>query len=81
MGRDQEAIPLLKQALLTYPNHMGARLALLMAYVELGRDQDARVEAAEVMRIHPGLIVVHGPFKDEALNKRVERDFRKAGLK
>jgi len=82
MGRYQEAIPLLKRALSTYPNDLSAHLALVVAYVELGRDQDARAEAAEVMRISPSLhIVPGGPFKDEALNKRVENDFRKAGLK
>jgi len=82
MGRYQEAIPLLERALSTYPNDLSAHLALVVAYVELGRDQDARAEAAEVMRISPSLhIVPGGPFKDEALNKRVENDFRKAGLK
>jgi hypothetical protein len=53
-----------------------------MAYVELGRDQDARAEAAEIMRISPHFAVAAGgPFKDEALNQRVRSDFHKAGLK
>jgi adenylate cyclase len=82
MGRYQEAVPFLKQALTAYPNHLSAHLAIIMAYVELGRDQDARAEAAEIMRISPHFAVAAGgPFKDEALNQRVRSDFHKAGLK
>ncbi len=81
MGRYQDAVPLLKEALAAYPNNLSAHLAMTMAYVELGRDQDARAEAAEVMRISPHFAVLSGPFKDEALNKRVQSDFHKAGLK
>ena len=83
MGRYQEAVPLLKQSLATYPNNSGSHFGLIVAYVELGRDQDARAEAAEIMRISPHLHVALNlmPFTDEAFNKRVLSDFRKAGLK
>jgi adenylate cyclase len=84
MGRYQEALPFLKRTIAAYPNHMGAHLGLIVAYGELGRDQDARAEAAEVMRISPKVVLVppeKGIFKDADFNKRVWEDFRKAGLK
>ena len=81
MGRYQEAIPLLKQTVSTYPSMLSPHIGLIVAYVELGRDQDARAEAAEIMRINPQLKMRPGPFKDEALNKRLLSDLRKAGLK
>jgi len=84
MGRYQEAVPLLKQNLAAYPNNLVAHLFLASAYVELGRDQEARAEAAEIMRISPHYSLAslpgHGD-KHEDLNKRVRSDLRKAGLK
>jgi len=84
MGRYQEAVPLLKQNLAAYPNNLVAHLFLASSYVELGRDQDARAEAAEIMRISPHYALASLPghgVKHEALNKRVRSDLRQAGLK
>ncbi len=82
MGRYQEAVPLLQQNLAAYPNNLVAHLAITVAYVELGRDQDARAEAAEIMRISPHYALASLPRgKNEALHKRFESDLRKAGLK
>ena len=53
MGRYEEAIPPLKMYLARYSNVVGARLMLIACYVELGRNEEARAEAAEVMRINP----------------------------
>ena len=85
MGRFQEAVPLLKQNLAAYPNGplaLSAHLFLASAYVNLSRDQDARAEAAEVMRISPRFTLASLPGgKDEASYKRWESELRKAGLK
>ena len=51
MGRSAEAVPLLKQHLARYPNNQGGHWALAVAYVELGRLDEARAEGAEVMRL------------------------------
>jgi adenylate cyclase len=75
MGRYQEAIPLLKRHLAVFPNQPWAHVALIEAYSELGRDQDARAEAAELKRINPQFA-----YKDAARNARYEHDLRKAGL-
>jgi hypothetical protein len=69
---------------LPYPNDLIAHLDLIVAYEELGRDQDARAEIPEVMRINPHFVLPPPEtswFKDVALNKRWEGELRKAGLK
>ena len=85
MGRWQDAVPLLKQHLAAYPNNpiaLAAHLMLASAYVYLGRDQDARAEAAEVMRLSPRFTLASLPRgKDEASHQRWESELRKAGLK
>ena len=84
MGRFQEAVPVLKRSIAAYPNLIAAHLALIVAYAELGRDQDARAEGAEVRRISPKFALLppeRGVFENAAWNKRVWSDLRKAGLK
>jgi adenylate cyclase len=82
MGHYEEAIPLLQRNIAVSPNNLVAHFFLLLSYAELGRDQEARAEAAEVMRISPGftLAMAHHS-KSDALDKTFERDMRKAGLK
>ena len=46
---------------------------------ELGRDQEARAEAAELKRINPQF-AYKDVNKDAARNARYEHDLRKAGL-
>ena len=53
VGKPEEAIAPLKQYLTRYPNILGAHLSLAVAYSELGREAEARAEAAEVLRINP----------------------------
>jgi len=80
MGRYREAIPLLKKSIAAYPNMPWPHVALIAAYTELGRGQDARAEAIEFMRISPGFAMGH-PNEDESVNRRLEDDLRKAGMK
>jgi adenylate cyclase len=80
LGRYQEAVPVLKQHLAMYPNNLVAHLAIAVSYVELGRDQEARAEAAEVRRISPRYVLPPPESswnRDVGLNKRWERDLRK----
>jgi adenylate cyclase len=79
MGHYQEAIPLLKRHLAVFPDQPWAHVALIEAYSELGRDQEARAEAAELKRINPQFAYKH-INKDAARNARYEHDLRKAGL-
>jgi hypothetical protein len=59
-----------------------AHLSLATSYIELGREADARAEAAEVLRINPRFVIdpKKGVIKDPALAARWNDDLRKAGL-
>ena len=57
MGRYQEAATVLKQHLAMYPNNLVAHLLITLAYVKLGRDQDARAEVAEINRFKGELLL------------------------
>ena len=82
MGRYEDAVPILRQALTAYPNIMPTHLNLVMAYVELGREEDARAAAAEIMRMSPQFTLAAVPVgRDAGFNKRLQDDLRKAGLK
>ena len=52
-GQPAEAIAPLKQYLTRYPNILGAHLSLAAVYSELGKEAEARAEAAEVLRLNP----------------------------
>src|SRR5262245_14291252 len=52
-GRYEDALGPLKQALTLNPNLMFSHLNLAICYAELGRQEEARAEVAEVLRIVP----------------------------
>jgi adenylate cyclase len=84
-GRPEEAIAPLKQFLTRYPNILSAHLTLAAVYSELGKETEARAEAAEVLRLNPQFSLdVHkerAPIKDPATLERHIAALRKAGLK
>ena len=84
-GRPEEAIAPLKQYLSHYPNILGAHLTLAAVYSELGREAEARAEAAEVLRINPQFSLEvykeRVPIKDPVALERHVAALRKAGLK
>jgi adenylate cyclase len=84
-GKPEKAIAPLKQFLTRYPNILGAHLTLAAAYSELGKEAEARAEAAEVLRLNPQFsLEVHRqrePIKDLAVLERHLAALRKAGLK
>jgi adenylate cyclase len=82
MGRYRDAIPVLRQSLTAFPNILVSHIFLTAAYVELGRQEEARAEAAEIIRMSPQFTVASVlPGKDLAERKLVLDDLRKAGLK
>ena len=84
IGRDQEAVPLLEKFAGIYPNELLCHVGLCVAYTELGKDREARAQAAEVMRLNPQFKCdppEKFPNKDPMLAKRFCADLRKAGLK
>jgi adenylate cyclase len=84
MGSYERAIPPLKRHLARYSNIIPGHLFLIVCDVELGRNEEARAEAAEVMRINPKFSLAAqkrlSPLK-EPLRDRNYRDMAKAGLK
>jgi adenylate cyclase len=84
-GRYEEAIAAYKRALTRNPNILPAHLCLAICYAELGRLEEARAEAAEVLRLNPKysleVLRQQSPYKDQAVLERMLAALRKAGLK
>jgi TolB-like protein/Tfp pilus assembly protein PilF len=84
-GRYEEAIAPLQRYLSHYPNILPVHLMLAAVYSELGKETEARAEAAEVLRLNPNFsLEVHRqrmPIKDPAVLERHLAALRKAGLK
>jgi adenylate cyclase len=84
-GRYEEARAPLQQYLSRYPNILPTHLMLAVVYSELGKQGEARAEAAEVLRLNPQfsleLAKERMPIKDPAVLERHIAALRKAGLK
>jgi len=85
IGRFDEAIVELKKAIAYSPDELGAHVTLASAYAEAGQLEEARLEAAEVMRIQPTFLLENYArgqyYKNQAHSDRVLEALRKAGLK
>ncbi len=72
-GRFEEAVPAYKKALLRSPDFIIAHLGLAATYIALGREKEARAEAAEVLRINPKFSLDNYaktiPQKDQSENR------------
>ncbi len=83
-GRNQEATSALKRALLHNPDFLAPHILLAIIFSESGRMEEARAEAAEILRINPGysLEVMKEtiPSKDEERLKTCLGALRKAGI-
>jgi tetratricopeptide (TPR) repeat protein len=80
----EKAILEYKKAIQQQPDNMFAHLSLAVCYVRLNRQEDAHVEAAEVLRINPKFSVDHYAknikVKDQDAKRRKIDDMRKLGL-
>jgi adenylate cyclase len=85
MGQYEEAIEAGKEARNRGPNDIFGHILLAATYIELGRAEDARLSAAEVLRIKPEItlkwLAKMLPWKNKADVDRLIDDLRKAGLK
>jgi predicted Zn-dependent protease len=81
--RYQEGLSALSRHRAAYPNDLYGHLDLAVAYIELGRNRDARAEAAEAehLNLHLKLVPPELWTKDLAWGRRANADLRKAGLK
>ena len=84
-GQNEEAIATYKKVLQIYgPDHLLAHLGLARTYAEMGHENEARAEGAEVLRIDPKFSVeryVKNVPVDPASKDRLTNALRKAGLK
>ena len=84
MGQHEAAVGLLREALARSPDLAPAHRRLAVVYAELGREEEARAEVEEILRISPdaSLDAVRRsmPFKDPEELERFIAALRKAGL-
>jgi adenylate cyclase len=85
VGRYEESVKQLKKAIELSPNDLFAHISLAVTYVKLGRDEEAKAEAAEVLRIHPKFSLDYfakvNPLKCQSVLEDNIACLRKAGLK
>jgi adenylate cyclase len=85
LGRDEEAISAYRDTLLRNPDLLLAHLGLVEVYSRVGREEEARAAAAEVLRISPAFSLEvwkqRAAQKDPDILERQLAALRKAGLK
>ena len=85
MGKYDEAVRFYKRLLQVQPDHWMGNIQLTATYSMMGRMEDARAQAAEVLRLDPKFsrerFVKSARFKDRDAVKRTDDALRKAGLK
>ena len=83
-GQYEEAIAALKRGAERNPNYPAFHLFMAASYAMLGREEEARGAADEVLRINPRFTLsayaAHVPYRREADLERELNSFRKAGL-
>ena len=80
LGRWKEAISPLKGYLTRYPNDCSSHFQLAIAYAELGQDEAARAEIAQVQRLNPEFSLKMIRVTDDT-SRRIAADVSKAGLR
>jgi TolB-like protein/class 3 adenylate cyclase/Tfp pilus assembly protein PilF len=84
-GQYEEAITWCEKAVRQQPDDIFARIMMASVYSFLGRDEEAQVEAAEVLRINPKFSLEKYAkkikYKNQDDKDRVIEALRKAGLK
>ena len=84
IGKYEEALAAGKQAQSRSPNDIFSHLLLAVTYIELGRDEEARASAAEMLKIKPNITLAWLskmiPWKNKDHLNRLIGDLRKAGL-
>jgi adenylate cyclase len=79
-GQYDEAIIWCKKAVTQEPDSLWARITMTVAYSLSGRDEEARAQAAEVLRIQPKYRNRRGTYKRKEDTERFVGALEKAGL-
>jgi tetratricopeptide (TPR) repeat protein len=85
-GKFDESIELFRRIVRKEPNQLISQLGLVFALVAAGKEEEARAEAAKVLRIDPRFSLEQyaktlGYYKDRSVPDNMIRALRKAGLK
>ncbi len=84
-GRFEEAVSAYKKTIQIAPDDISAHLGLVATYSMMGREKEARAEAAEVLRIDPKFSLDYKaktiPYKDQSVTDKYVAALRQAGLK
>ncbi len=84
-GRTEEAITTFKGVTTRTPQYLPPHIHLAAIYSELGREEEARAEVAEILTLNPNFslegVKQRWPFKDSTVLERYLAALRKAGLK
>jgi tetratricopeptide (TPR) repeat protein len=85
MGQYDRALPLLRRHSAHYPDNWWVHFESAFTYAQLGQDEAAREQAAQILRLNrkfslTGLDKWRGPYKDQALWRRYLAAWRRAGL-
>jgi len=87
LGRYEDAIEVHKKVLQRSPNYLWAHISLTAAYSASGREEEARHQAEEVLKLDPSFSLDKFAetillfIQDKAEAERYIADLRKAGLK
>ncbi|MDD1766796.1 MAG: tetratricopeptide repeat protein [Candidatus Methanomethyliaceae archaeon] len=84
-GRFNEALWAFKKALQVSPDNIMAHTALAATYSMMGRKNEARAEAEEVLRLNPKFSLDYfakiSVYKEQSVIDNIIDALRKAGLK
>ena len=85
MGQYEKAIAAFKKTVELSPRNVSAYIGLTIAYSSVGRMDEARLTAAQIMKLRPNFSAKHFammlPYKDETYKDFVLHGLLKAGLK
>ncbi len=81
----EESVSEYKKAMQVEPDQILAHIGLAATYMMMGREKEARAEAAEVLRINPKFSLDSWAktllFKDQSETDKVVNALRKTGMK
>jgi len=84
IGQNEKAIEAFKKAINLNSKDFGAHLWLSAAYIRVGYEKEARIHAAEVLKIDPEFSIGHYkkimPLKNQDLKNELLHSLRLAGL-
>ncbi len=84
VGRFDEAIAAYRDSIERNPNHIGPHIGLTACFAEVGRDEEARAQAAQLLKINPSFTLAKYAesltYKDPAESEKTLEALRSAGL-